>query len=853
MVRRKCSALDWARQFERDDRLRRIPYKRPGPKPGTARGPRKAPANGKPAAFYVPINIDLGEYPADLRWYIAYFLNLIHWRWICKWKWLSTKERSERFVRLKARYVTRIIPPKAWAKVKRLLLDAKVVECDGIANAGRKCLRYRLRDNYSATHRIVCTDNSINRRIWRLMVKDEMTRQPVHRWLRQNLDRLEIDVGKAVAIIAKLKPKKRKRKVPSSTAEYRHVLTEQCQLIDNKDHRLTCDKYGRVHTLLTSLKKELRSCLRVTVDGKQQPLVEIDLSNSQPLIAGIVALRYYRCSNMSRCRLANIKFTAANPYLATSKSLAKATPTKIRQGRKEGDGTTWPITGNYHSLNDCTLKDLRFPSPVTIPVDLREYIRSCEEGRLYETLTLPGENVKRNKRRVLVAFYKANRMGRWPNVMSLRIKKLYPSIAAMLKAMKRKEHARAAHIMQNYEATIFVSIICNRIRIERPDVPAGVHDPRRTFDDPGARQIRQESDRRRISENRCHAQTERGAIRSVCLRPIIKKCCFICSMRDRRCIGSWPPATTGRRSWRSRRNFASSVKVSRSSPVANTALGRSIERQIDRSAERVCKLQLASENRRLYMSRWELLLGVALSLVFRLPTCAGAGETQEGKKNDDPIRIVILTGLQHPAHDWRATTKELREILGLNPRMQITEFHNPEFLATKELTQHDAILVNYMNHERPSPSDAAKAGLLRFVEGGKGFVAIHYTNGAFLDWPDFRKLVRRVWVQKVSGHDPYGRFLVEISPSDHPITKGLKDFETTDELYFKQQGDLPITSLAVARSRVTGQKEPMAFVSKQGKGRVFQTVLGHDAAALRNPGAAELLRRGCAWAAGKLD
>src|SRR5262249_28916633 len=40
-------------------------------------------------------------------------------------------------------------------------------------------------------------------------------------------------------------------------------------------------------------------------------------------------------------------------------------------------------------------------------------------------------------------------------------------------------------------------------------------------------------------------------------------------------------------------------------------------------------------------------------------------------------------------------------------------------------------------------------------------------------------------------------------------------------------------------------------VYQQGKGRIFQTVLGHDAAAIRNRGAAELIRRGCAWAAGK--
>jgi len=42
----------------------------------------------------------------------------------------------------------------------------------------------------------------------------------------------------------------------------------------------------------------------------------------------------------------------------------------------------------------------------------------------------------------------------------------------------------------------------------------------------------------------------------------------------------------------------------------------------------------------------------------------------------------------------------------------------------------------------------------------------------------------------------------------------------------------------------------MAFVLDYGKGRVFHSPLGHDAAALKNPPVAELFRRACAWAAG---
>lgn len=220
-------------------------------------------------------------------------------------------------------------------------------------------------------------------------------------------------------------------------------------------------------------------------------------------------------------------------------------------------------------------------------------------------------------------------------------------------------------------------------------------------------------------------------------------------------------------------------------------------------------------------------------------------------EEERPIKALIVTGHQHPAHDWRATTKALQDVLGADPRLAVTVVEGPEFLAKKELKDHDVLILNYQNHERAGLSAQARNGLMEFVEGGKGLVVVHFANGAFGDWPEYRRLARRVWVDKISGHDAFGKFIVEIAKKDHPITQGLPEYETTDELYFRQQGELPIEVLLTARSKVTGKAEPMAFVYRQGKGNVFQTVLGHDAAAIRNRGTAEVVRRGTAWAAGR--
>jgi len=120
-------------------------------------------------------------------------------------------------------------------------------------------------------------------------------------------------------------------------------------------------------------------------------------------------------------------------------------------------------------------------------------------------------------------------------------------------------------------------------------------------------------------------------------------------------------------------------------------------------------------------------------------------------------------------------------------------------------------------------------------------------------WPEFyTRICRRVWEHRppnASGHDAFGPFQVEIANVKNPITDGLPPFDTVDELYFHQAGDLPIEPLAHAVSKETKQREPMAWAYNYEKARVFQTVLGHSDESIRR--AAALIRRGCVWAAGR--
>lgn len=217
-------------------------------------------------------------------------------------------------------------------------------------------------------------------------------------------------------------------------------------------------------------------------------------------------------------------------------------------------------------------------------------------------------------------------------------------------------------------------------------------------------------------------------------------------------------------------------------------------------------------------------------------------------------KILIITGNEYPGHKWRETAPLLCVLIARDKRLEISLVEDPAFMASPEMKKYDAFVLNYQNHNVPAP-EGALAGLKSAVEGGRGLVLVHFACGAFIDWntkiveKDFLPIAGRVWNPKLRGHDPRGPFRVQIADAEHPITKGMKAFETEDELYTCLAGDVPIHVLATATSKVDKKDYPMAFVFEAGKGRTFHCALGHDTKALNVPDVGRLFARGTAWAA----
>jgi uncharacterized protein len=215
----------------------------------------------------------------------------------------------------------------------------------------------------------------------------------------------------------------------------------------------------------------------------------------------------------------------------------------------------------------------------------------------------------------------------------------------------------------------------------------------------------------------------------------------------------------------------------------------------------------------------------------------------------DKVKVLIVTGFDAGAHKWEESAKLNQAILQESGRFEVAVSTDKNVFASPKLSDYDVLVLNFGFWNEPEPSEEGKAGLINYVKGGGNVVALHFACSSFQKWKEYGDMLGRVWVKGVGGHGPYGEFTVKIQNTDHPVTKGLTDFTTEDELYAKLSGDAEIQVLATADSAWSGKTEPIVFVRTYGKGRVLQNVLGHGTDAKQNPSYKQLLRRGVEWAA----
>lgn len=251
-----------------------------------------------------------------------------------------------------------------------------------------------------------------------------------------------------------------------------------------------------------------------------------------------------------------------------------------------------------------------------------------------------------------------------------------------------------------------------------------------------------------------------------------------------------------------------------------------------------------------------------------------------------PIKALLITGHTSKAHNWEVAAASLKNILDAQGIFDTDTIHTPPKNGNFEsfapdFSKYQVLILNFDDTEW---SASTKTRFESYVKNGGGVVVIHEANNAFPEWKAYNQITGLGgWGKRNENSGPYyywkndkfikdyspgaggkhGRivpFVINIRNKKHAITKGLpaKWLQENDELYGNLRGpaeniEVLATAFSATETGGTGKEEPVLFTIKYGKGRVFQSVLGHvkpgNPAAMESIGFRVTFSRGVEWAA----
>jgi type 1 glutamine amidotransferase len=156
-------------------------------------------------------------------------------------------------------------------------------------------------------------------------------------------------------------------------------------------------------------------------------------------------------------------------------------------------------------------------------------------------------------------------------------------------------------------------------------------------------------------------------------------------------------------------------------------------------------------------------------------------------------------------------------------------------------------------------TEQEKANFLAWLKAGKGLVVMHHAIANYQKWPEYAKIIgAKYYLEKTvvdgvekarSAYQHDVKFKVVVADPNHPVTKGVKDFEIHDEtykLFDVHEGVQPLLSTDEPLSN-----KVIAWAKTYGPARVVYLQSGHDHYAYENPSFQKIVSQAINWTSGK--
>jgi type 1 glutamine amidotransferase len=236
-------------------------------------------------------------------------------------------------------------------------------------------------------------------------------------------------------------------------------------------------------------------------------------------------------------------------------------------------------------------------------------------------------------------------------------------------------------------------------------------------------------------------------------------------------------------------------------------------------------------------------VAVVLGVVRTVPAAEPAGKT---------INVVVVTGghayNEKNFPDWFSDLPDIKVDYA-------RQKDDSELFEDISDWKYDVIVLYNMGQKI---SEKRQQNFLKLLDKGVGVVALHHSIAAYQTWPEFARIIGgrhftapaefdgKRWAKSTWKDDQELKIKVD-DPND-PITKGIKDFQTRDEVYKGQWHD-PSAKVLLSVDHPLCDAQ-IAWCKTYGHARTVYFQLGHGPV-YKNPVYRQFVAQAIHWAAGK--
>ncbi len=210
-------------------------------------------------------------------------------------------------------------------------------------------------------------------------------------------------------------------------------------------------------------------------------------------------------------------------------------------------------------------------------------------------------------------------------------------------------------------------------------------------------------------------------------------------------------------------------------------------------------------------------------------------------KGETVLKKALIVWGGWEGHQSEAVSNILADMLR-SEKFEVTLSNTLDSFSDISLMQSmDLIIPNWTNGKI---AKQPLSNLIETIQNGCGLAGCHAGMcGAFRQEVDYHYMTGGQWVQHPGGDGIC--YTVRITDQNHPVTKGMTDFEVFTEQYYMHI-DPAISIHAV--TNFDKVEMPVVWTKKWGKGNVYYNSLGHSPEIIQQPAVYKLLKKGFLWA-----